>query len=64
MNTEKTLKQISIENLNNCINRIAENRRQLKIAKLIGDKNGVLKLTFQKQNLENELEYHLLKVNE
>ena len=59
----KTLKEISIENLNNCVIRLAENRRLLTIAEVTEDKNSILKLKFQQRNLEQEIEYHRTKVN-
>ena len=63
MTTEKTLHEISVYNLNGCVARIAENRRLLRIAKITGNKNDILKLTFQKNNLEKELEYHTFQKN-
>lgn len=64
MPTEKTLHEISADNHYNCILRIAENRRLLRLAELTEDKNEILKLTFQKNNLEQELEYHKTKLAE
>lgn len=64
MTTEKTLREISADNHYNCILRIAENRRQLRIAEITENKNEILKLTFQKNNLEQELEYHKAKLAE
>lgn len=64
MTTEKTLQEISADNHYSCILRIAENRRQLRIAEITENKNEILKLTFQKTNLEQELEYHKSKLTE
>lgn len=60
----KTLKEISIENLNRTIEMIADNRRLLILAYVSNDNNAILKLEFQKQSLENELEYHKKKLEE
>lgn len=60
----KTLKEISIENLNRTIEMIADNRRLLTLAYVSNDNNAILKLEFQKQSLENELEYHKKKLEE
>lgn len=62
--TEKTLREISADNHFDCILRIAENRRLLRIATITGNKNDKLKLAFQKTNLEKELEYHKSKLAE
>ena len=60
----KTLKEISSENFNETINRFAENTRQITIAEVCEDKNALLKLKFQRQGIEQELEYHRIKMNE
>jgi len=60
----KTLKEISHENLTDAVTRLGENRRLLTIAEVMKDKNNILKLTFHREQLEAEMEYHRVKLAE
>jgi len=62
--TMKTLKEISHENLTEAVTRLGENRRVLTIAEVMKDKNNILKLTFQREQLKAEMEYHRVKLAE
>ena len=63
-NTMKTLKEISHENLTNAVTILGENRRLLTIAEVMKDKNKILKLTFQREQLKAEMDYHRIKLSE
>lgn len=62
MTTEKTLQQLSIDHLNNDIKSLAENTRLTNIAKTVNDKNKLLRLVMQKQELEVSIAYHRTKI--
>lgn len=59
----KTLQQISTDNLNEAISRLGENTRLLNIAEITRDKNSILKLKMQRDSLNQEIEYHRVKIN-
>jgi len=60
----KTLKEISHENLTDVVTRLGENRRLLTISEVMKDKNNILKLTFQREQLKSEMQYHRAKLEE
>lgn len=60
----RTLKEISVDNLNDAINRLGENTRLTTIATVTEDKNSLLKLGLQKQLIEQEIFYHRQKIEE
>lgn len=59
----KTLHEISIDNLNDCVRRIGKIHQAMNEAEFMGNTSELSKLTFSLQSSESELEYHRNQVN-
>ncbi len=64
MTTEKTLQQLSKDHLNEAVNDLAENTRQIRLAEFSNNKNLILRLRMQRNELKEKADYWRQVINQ